>query len=337
LPPGRTPSAGSGGPFKGLFDFCRRVDLKRVNRKVLECLIKAGAFDLTGVPRKRMFDSVDRALERGQAEQRDRAVGQASLFGALSPAKAGPSLDAEDYLKGDEWPEKERLRLEKESIGFYITGHPLEQYAREVERYARPCSRVQGMRKDEKVTLAGILVGLREKTTQSGKKMAWVTLEDLTGSVDLVLFPPKDGSKPVMVDGKWQKGQPRPGYQDWEPLVKGDEPVMVKGAVQFNSRDEENPKAEVIVESIESLAAVRAQRAKRLEIRLPIALVTEEKLVELRKICHAHPGSVGLALQLLLPQLSEVTVASTALKVSPDDELFGEIEKLFGEKVAEIA
>ncbi|HEY3450638.1 MAG TPA: DNA polymerase III subunit alpha, partial [Myxococcales bacterium] len=254
------------GPFKGLFDFCQRVDLKKVNRKVVECLIKAGAFDFTKVARARMFATVDRALERGQADQRDRAVGQSSLFGALA-AKTGKSIDAEDYVKGEEWGEKERLKLEKESIGFYITGHPLEQYKREVERYARPCAKVQQMRKDDKAIMAGIIVGVREKVTQSGKKMGWATLEDLSGSVGLVCFPPKDGSKPMMVDGKWQKGVPRAGFENWEPLLRGDEPVLVKGTVQIDARDEENPKREVIVDSIESLSTVRAQRAKRLEIR----------------------------------------------------------------------
>jgi DNA polymerase-3 subunit alpha len=328
----KDPSAGSGQAFKGLFDFCQRVDLKKVNRKVLECLIKAGAFDFTKIERKRMFDSIDRALERGASDQRDRAVGQGSLFGAMAKA-----MDGEDYVKGEEWLEKERLRLEKESIGFYITGHPLEQYQREVERYARPCSRVQQARKDDKVTLAGIVVSLREKVLQSGKKMAWGTIEDLTGAVDVVFFPPRDGSRSEMVDGKWQKGRARPGFETWEPLLKGDDPVLIKGAVQINSRDEENPKAEVVVDSVESLATVRAQRTKRLEIRVPAALATEEKLGLVKEICLKHPGNIGVAMQLVLPQVSEVTVAAVALKVAPSDELVGAIDRIFGEKVAEFA
>ncbi|MBI5548218.1 MAG: DNA polymerase III subunit alpha [Deltaproteobacteria bacterium] len=324
------------GRFKGLFDFCQRVDLKRVNRKVIECLIKAGAFDFAKIARQRLFDSIDRALERGQADQRDKAVGQSSLFGALS-AKGGKPVDGEDYVKGDEWPEKERLRLEKEAIGFYITGHPLEQYRKEIERYARPCSRVQQMRKDEKVTLAGIIVSLREKVTQSGKKMGWATLEDLSGSVELVLFPPKDGSKPMMMDGKWQKGTPRAGFENWEPLLKGDEPVLDKGAVQINNRDEENPKAEIIADSVESLAEVRAQRTKRLEIRVPVELATEERLVQLREACEKHPGKVGVAMQLLLERTSEITLCAAALKVAPSDELIFAIDKIFGSKVAELS
>ena len=193
------------------------------------------------------------------------------------------------------------------------------------------------MRKDDKVTVAGIVASLREKVLQTGKKMAWGTIEDLTGSVDVVFFPPKDGSKPQMVDGKWQKGTPRQGFGDWEQMLKGDDPVLVKGVVQVNTRDEENPKAEVVADSVESLVQVRAQRAKRLEIRVLAPLATEERLASLRELCLKNPGNVGVAMQLVLPQQSEVTVATSALKVAPSDELLGAIDKIFGEKVAEFA
>jgi DNA polymerase-3 subunit alpha len=307
-----------------------------VNRKVIECLIKAGAFDFTKVPRKRMWDSIDGALERGQSDQRDRAVGQVSLFGAIA-AKTGKAVSGEDYVKGEEWPEKERLKLEKEAIGFYITGHPLEQYRREIDRFARPCAKVQGLRKDDKVTVAGVLVSLREKVTQTGKKMAWATLEDLSGSVDLVLFPPKDGNKPQMVDGKWQKGVPRQGYENWETLLKSDEPLLVKGSISINNRDEENPKAEIIADSVESLAAVRAQRAKRLEIRVDIDLATEERLTALHALCLKHPGNIAVAVQFLKGREAEVTVASGGVKVAVNDEMVAMIDRLFGAKVAEFA
>ncbi len=332
----RNPSTGSGGPFKGLFDFCERVDLKRVNRKVIECLIKAGAFDFTKIARKRMFDSVDTALERGQSQQRDRAVGQSSLFGKLSAKGGAAKSDAEEYVKGDEWPEKDRLRLEKEAIGFYITGHPLEQYKRELERYAKPCARIQGMRKDEKATIAGVVAGLREKVLQSGKKMAWGTIEDLSGSVDVVFFPAKDGTGSEMgSDGKWKQRKPRPGFGDWETLLKSDDPVLIKGSVQVNNRDEENPKAELVCDEVLSLAQVRAQRTKRLEIRIGAELVNDDRLRQLSELFARHPGPLGVALQIVIPSRSEVTIAAREAKVAPADELVASIDRLFGEKVAE--
>jgi DNA polymerase-3 subunit alpha len=329
-------AARQNGPFKGLFDFGERVDLKRVNRKILEALIKAGAFDFTQVARRRLFESIDLALERGQGAQRDRAVGQGSLFGALS-ARGGKKGETEEVAPGEEWPEKERLRLEKEAIGFYITGHPLEQFQREIARYARPCARVQEMGRDNKVTIAGVVAALREKVLQSGKRMAWGTLEDLTGQVDVVFFPPKDGSRSQRVGDKWEKGQPRPGFADWETLLKGDDPVLVKGLVQINSRDEENPKREVVAETVENLAEVRAKRTKRLEVRVPLELVNEERLASLKDLCGRHPGELAVAMQLVSKQ-SEVTIAAGAgLKVAPSDELVAAIDRLFGEKVAELS
>ncbi|MGZ3444463.1 MAG: DNA polymerase III subunit alpha, partial [Myxococcaceae bacterium] len=184
--------ARKGGPFRDLFDFSERVDSRRVNRKVIEALVKAGAFDFEGRPRRQLFESVEKALERGASAQRDRAVGQSSLDGLLEDAgKPGPaaSVGKPEYVAFEEWPEKERLAMEKEAIGFYVSGHPLHQYAKELQRYARPAASVQRARRDDVVTVAGIVSQLRERPTKTGKRMAWVTLEDLSGSVELVCFP----------------------------------------------------------------------------------------------------------------------------------------------------
>ncbi|MGZ3460437.1 MAG: DNA polymerase III subunit alpha, partial [Archangium sp.] len=169
------------GPFKSLFDFCERVDSRRVNRKVLEALVKAGAFDFEKRPRRQLFESIERAMSRGSSSQKDKAAGQSSLFGMLGGGASGGGVK-DDYVQGEEWSEKERLALEKEAIGFYVSGHPLHQYDKELKRYARPITAVQRARKDEKLTIAGIVAALRERPTKTGKRMAWVTLEDLSGS-----------------------------------------------------------------------------------------------------------------------------------------------------------
>ncbi|MDR0965164.1 MAG: DNA polymerase III subunit alpha [Myxococcales bacterium] len=331
-----------GGPFKGLFDFCDRVDLKRVNKKVIEWLVKTGAFDFTKIERQRLFLSIDRAVERGQSAQRDRASGQKSLFGMLAP-KAGKggaaaAMGGEDYVSGSEWPEKERLQFEKEGIGFYISGHPLDQYRRELSRLAMPCANVAKVQDPKKkLTVAGIVVGLREKITQSGKKMAWGTLEDLTGAVDLVFFPSKEGGGSVQVDGKWQKGGPKPGFSDWEALLKGDEPLLIVGSIQANNRDEENPKTELIVVSVQSLAEVRSSRARELAIELSSDEIEPDKLVSLRALLEKKPGKLGVALHVSVPLQGQVLLKlPDALRVAADDALIADINELFGGKVAEL-
>src|SRR5262245_39603872 len=328
------------GPFQDLFDFCERVDSRRVNKKVIEALVKAGAFDFEGRPRRQLFESIEKALERGASAQRDRAVGQSSLFGLLEDAgRPGPavSVTRPEYTPLEEWPEKERLAMEKEAIGFYVSGHPLHQYARELQRYARPAAAVQRARRDDVVTVAGIVSQLRERPTKTGKRMAWVTLEDLSGSVELVCFPGKEGGRSVMgKDGKWTKSGPRPGYETWEPLLKSDEPILVTGTVQVNSRDEENPIAELIVEQVQSLKEVRDKRVKRLELRVRADLVTEDRLERLSGLAKEHAGATPLAVSIVLPGEAEALIGSTGLKVDVSDALIAAVDRLFGEKVVEL-
>jgi DNA polymerase-3 subunit alpha len=335
--------ARSKGIFKDLFDFCERVDSRKVNRKVVEALVKAGAFDFEKRPRRQLFESIERAMERGASSQRDRAVGQASMFGLLTGPEAGvgagavPRAQASDYVAADEWPEKERLAHEKESIGFYVSGHPLHQYEKELRRYARPAAAVQRARRDEKITVAGIVSQLRERPTKTGKRMAWVTIEDLSGSVEVVCFPGKDGSRPVMgKDGKWAKAGPKPGYEHWETMLKSDDPILVTGTVQMNTRDEEAAVAELIVESIQSLKEVREKRVKRLELRVRADLVNEERLKKLTELAKQYAGGTPVAMLLVFPGQAEALIGGTQLKVAVTDELVFAVDKLFGEKVVEL-
>jgi DNA polymerase-3 subunit alpha len=327
--------ARAAGDFKHVFDFAERVDSRRVNKKVLEALVKAGAFDFEKRHRRQLFDTIDRAVDRGSSSQRDKASGQDSLFALLGAGGGSPMKN--DYAVVDEWSEKERLSYEKEAIGFYVSGHPLHAYDKELKRYARPTAFIQRARRDDKITVAGIVSQLRERPTKTGKRMAWVTLEDLSGSVELVCFPGREGGRNVMGrDGKWTKGGPRPGYEQWEPLLKSDEPILVTGSVQINNRDEEAPSAELIVEDIQSLREVREKRVKRLELRLHASMATEERLVKLTEIVKKHAGATPIAIALLMPGEAEALVGGTALKVQVSDELLESVNRLFGARVAEL-
>jgi len=326
------------GPFQDLFEFCERVDSRRVNKKVVEALVKAGAFDFEKRPRRQLFETIESAMNRGAATQRDIESGQSSLFGMLtsSGGPAAPKLKNE-YARVEEWSEKERLAFEKEAIGFYVSGHPLHQYEKELRRYARPASAVQRARRDEKVMVAGIVSQLRERPTKTGKRMAWVTLEDLSGSVDVVCFPGKDGTRSVMgKDGKWGKSGPKPGFEHWEGMLKGDDPVLVTGTVQVNQRDEDSPVVEIIAEEIQSLKEVREKRVRRLELRVQVADVTEERLARLRELAQKHAGATPVAMSVIFPGEGEVLIGGTQLKVAMSDELFAQVNRLFGANVVEV-
>jgi DNA polymerase III subunit alpha len=321
--------------FSSLFDFCERVDGRRVNRKTLEALVQAGAFDFEKRHRRQLFESVGMALERGASTQRDLEVGQSNLFGMLSPSSTGEAA-RDDYAAIEPWTEKEKLSFEKAAIGFYVSGHPLDAYQKELRRYARPIATVQRARRDEKITIAGIVSTMRERPTKTGKRMAWVTLEDLTGSVEMVVFPGKDGTRSVMDPrtGKWGKAGPKPGYEQWEALLKSDDALLVSGTVQM-SRDEENPQAELIVDDIQSLREVREKRVKRLELRLHVEMATDEKLARLAELAKQHAGATPIAVALHLPGEAEALVGSTNFKVQVSDELLESVNRLFGARVAE--
>ncbi|HYO70173.1 MAG TPA: OB-fold nucleic acid binding domain-containing protein, partial [Archangium sp.] len=210
------------------------------------------------------------------------------------------------------------------------------QYDKELKRYARPITAVARARKDEKLTIAGIVAALRERPTKTGKRMAWVTLEDLSGSIELVCFPGKDGTRNVMgKDGKWTKSGPKPGFEHWEPLLKSDDPILVTGTVQINQRDEDTPVAELIVDDIQSLKAVREKRTKRLELRLPVDLATEERMAKLADIAKQYAGATPVAVSLLFSNEAEALIGNTSIKVQVTDELIQSVERLFGMKVVE--
>jgi len=325
------------GAFKDLFDFAERVDSRRVNKKVVEALVKAGAFDFTKRPRRQLFDTIERAMDRGASTQRDIASGQSSLFGAFEAATPKAAAAGGDYAKVEEWTEKERLAFEKESIGFYVSGHPLHQYEKELQRYARPCVSVQRARRDDKITVAGVVAQLRERPTKTGKRMAWVTLEDLSGSVELVCFPGKEAGRSFMgKDGRWQKGGAKPGYDNWEPLLKTDDPILVTGTVQINDREAENPVAELIVDDIQSLKEVRERRVKRLELRLNASMVSDERLQKLSELAKKYAGATPVAVAVVMPGEAEALVGNTSLKVAISDELLDSVNRLFGARVAEL-
>jgi DNA polymerase-3 subunit alpha len=192
--------------------------------------------------------------------------------------------------------------------------------------------------RDERVTVAGIVAALRERPTKTGKRMAWVTLEDLTGSIELVCFPAKEAGRSVMgKDGRWSKTGPKPGYENWETLLKGDEPILVRGSVQFSSRDEEQPTAEIIAEEVQSLREVREKRVKRLELRVSVEAVTEDRLQRLVELVQKNPGPTPMALSIELAGEAEAVIGTTSFKVMVSDELLGAVDKLFGAKVAELA
>ncbi|HEU4386095.1 MAG TPA: DNA polymerase III subunit alpha [Anaeromyxobacteraceae bacterium] len=314
-----------GGPFKSLFDFCARVDPRRLNKKVIEALVKSGAFDFEGLPRWRLFHGVDAALAAGASAQADRLSGQKSLFGALgAAAEARPRYpepgEAVGEVKVEEWPERIRLAFEKEALGFYISGHPLHGYEKEMRRYASAtCAQAAHKRQGDKVSVVGVVTSLRERTNKDkGTRYGFFTLEDLAGSVEVICW----GSRPAANGRPAQKG-----WADWEEAAGGDEPVLVHGEVRINTRDEDHPRAEVVATEIEPLSAVRGQKTTQVALRIDADALTYDRSTQLKALLGRFPGTTPVTVRAVIPEQTETTLRLPT-RVAPADELLEAARRL---------
>jgi DNA polymerase-3 subunit alpha len=174
-----------GGGFRSIYDFCERVDLSSINRRVIENLIRAGAMDLLEAARSQKFSAVESAIEAGQRVWRDRTNGQAGLFGDL--LEAGPMERPLPTVP--EWPLGEKLAGEKETIGFYVTGHPLDQYQEKIcELATHDSSKLEGLDKGAEVALCGVLTGIQRKRNRDQKLWVSMQIEDRSGALEAMVF-----------------------------------------------------------------------------------------------------------------------------------------------------
>lgn len=174
---------GQNGPFKDLFDFCRRIDLRKVNRRVIESMIRAGAFDNLGPNRATLMHNVPTALHMAEQHARNAQVGVVDMFGFESPDDAVGG----HYELMPDWRQDERLNGEKETLGLFLTGHPIDPYLTEMAHFAS--SRIADLKpaRNQMVLAAGMVVELRIRDTKTGKKMAYVTLDDRSGRIESIL------------------------------------------------------------------------------------------------------------------------------------------------------
>jgi len=303
------------GGFKTFGQFCREIDGRKVNRRVVESLVKCGAFDGLGVARARLFAAIENEMEKAARIQREKATGQSGLFNLGGGGEA-----AGDVLpEAPEWPQKEKLSFEKESLGFYITGHPLSDFAEELKK--RSSLDTEALRNytpedsEKTVSIGGIVSALRETVTKKGDRMGFVTLEDLKGTVPVIVFSEL--------------------YGRTHGLLKTDEPLFVRGVVDV---EEENVKiiAREIVRLKDLTAANPIFYADKREVHfhLPEGRITRAQLERLRSLLARHRGESAAFVHLKDSQKGEtILVLPEGLKVNPSSDLIREVDGLFGSPV----
>lgn len=292
------------GPFASLEDFCLRVDLRRVNRRVAESLLKAGAFDSTGAKRAQLFAILDEVIEFAQGRQRQKQSNQMSIFSEKTLLDTGRSMPLPAM---EEWPRDQLLNFEKETVGLYITEHPLNGYAQEIKKLATiDTAQISDLPDGKEVSLAGIVRNIKEINTKKGERMAFFSLEDLQGVVEVVVFADV--------------------YRNCQDMLQGDKPLLVKGRVTSDERG-----TKIISSEILAFSRALEKSIASLDVQLSIIGLTPEKIMALKNIVAEHKGNCPLFLHLNLPGKGKVTISlPDSLKVAPSAQLIKEIDAFLG-------
>jgi len=296
-----------GGDFKSLSDMCERVDIRTVNRKTLEALIKSGACDAFKETRATLFAQIDRTLTRAASIIQDRQRGQGSMFDQLEE-RDDPMPEAISRLP--EWPQHELLAAEKELLGFYVTGHPLTPYASILEKYALANTATLAQLPNRSLTRIGGLVAAIQNgvSKKSNKPYSLVTLEDLEGSVQLLCM--------------------NENFDKYRELLQPNAAVLVVGEV--NNGDD---KPKIFPQEIIPLAAAPRKYTKQVHFRLHTAHLKPESLDSVHELAAAHPGRCPLFLCFMRPAGEVVFVeAHEKFSVAPSLELQQAANARFGEE-----
>ena len=293
------------GNFKSLTELCESVDLQLANKRVFESLIKSGACDSLGENRAKMLKDLQASMEQGQAKQRDKQLGQSSMFDTFAEDSVS---EKDNGSHVNEWDEMDRLKFEKESIGFYITGHPLDRFQKDLARFTDATSAsVAEFGNNKAVSIAGIPIKHLPKTTRKGDKMGIITLEDLHGSIEVILWPEI--------------------YTKVEPLLLTEEPILVKGQV-----DSEGNMAKVIASEVFPLIQAKQRFQGRVMIHFRTLGLEKETLYAVKEILAANKGNNDTRLHFISPDNKErVVTVSEDLRIQPSDEVIEQIQSLLGE------
>lgn len=298
--------ARSRGKFVSMEDFCNRVDLQKVNRRVIESLIKCGAFDSFGGHRAQYMAALEGLLNEAHRRNKTRAKGQMSMFPGLGAHAMAPN----DLPSVPQWDEGQRLAYEKESLGFYVTGHPLRSAMNRIGTWSNcDTEALQQMEERAEVRIMGMKRESREVSTKKGERMGFLVLEDLKGSVEVVCFPEV--------------------YRKALPVLQKDGPLCVKGSVEASDETRKVIASEILcMEDVESLLACS------LDALVWTSRIEEEDLMALKELILQHPGHRSMRLKMMLENgFVAILELPESMKVAPTDAFLSSLKDRLGGKV----
>ena len=291
-------------PFESLFDFCERVDLKKVNKRVVESLIKCGAFDSTGAKRSQMMAALESALDYGQRVQRERNDPQMGLFDS---GQNQSSINAPALPEIGEWEEKQVLTFEKESLGFYLAGHPLMRHEETLDKFTNANAiSIKELRDGGVVRIGGLVQNSKIIKTKKGDMMAFVTIEDMHGAVETIVFARV--------------------FALVRDLLVEDSPLLIQGQVQ---KDEQSVK--ILADTVIPIDKAEETWTASVHLNLEISRTDREMLTHLHDILERHPGACPAFLHLRSPDNTDSVIAlPEALKLKAGGALSHEVDSFLG-------
>ena len=298
-------TARENGPFVSLFDFCERVDSRLVNRKVIDSLVKAGAFDYLETPRSQLFAMLDEAIEHGNRMQKLTSEGQLSIFPA-GAKKLVPTVNKKAIESLPEWTDVKLLMYEKDMLGVYFSGHPLEKYLSVIRLYSSTSiARMKEVREGKKLWLGGILTSIKRTTTKRGGRMAIAQMEDLDGKVEVVFYPKS--------------------FETCAPLIRNNAVVFVRGRAEHRMDE-----VKLVAEEIASLNDIAEKLTKMVEIDIPLP-ADSGKLEALKEMMGHEGGDCSVYLNLRSAENGNIRIKANGMTLNPSLERIQELKTLFGD------
>ena len=296
-----TDARNEGGAFKDLFDFCQRLDLRKVNRRVLEALIKSGAFDEWHIERSVLVASIDKALKVAEKEHQNQSSGQFDLFTILED-----NAQSQDYVSCKPWTEAQRLEGEREVLGFYLTGHPADQYRREFKEFCIPISQLNPST-HKKASVCGQVTGVRKIITKRGKRLVIIGLDDATSRIDIVVFSEV--------------------FDSFQSAINTGDLLIIEGEV---AHDDFSGGVKLSATQIYDIASARLKFARCVEIRLNND--QQSLFSTLKALLKANAGACAVQLLYKNQQAKVKLNIDPQFRIHPTDECLTQLRQLMGEE-----
>ncbi|EGQ8084860.1 DNA polymerase III subunit alpha [Vibrio vulnificus] len=301
-----------GGHFKDLFDFCARIDLKKVNKRVIEKLIYAGALDRLGPHRAALMASLDDAVKAASQHRQAEAFGQADMFGVLTDA---PEEVEHKYIQVEPWPEKVWLEGERETLGLYLTGHPVNAYLTELNKYTScRLKDATPTRRDQSLTLAGLVIAARVMTTKRGTRIGIMTLDDRSGRMEVMLFSD--------------------ALERYADLLEKDKILVVSGQVSF---DDFNGGLKMTAREVMDLGSAREKYARGVSVSIAASQIDDQFFERFSRILEPHKaGTIPVNVYYQRADARARLTLGTEWRVTPSDTLLDELKMLLGKDQVEL-